>query len=348
MAKEIRLPKFGDTTEDGTVVECKVAPGEHVKSGDVLFEIETDKATVELESPSDGYVRQVLVTVGRNYNVGTPLIVLGERDEKISDEYVKSLKTKNRKDPRHKTPDTRPKEGRRQKLEGKRIPVSRFQKLTAEKMLRSKQEIPCFYLTVRADVTELVAHREKLDQTAPVKVAYNDFLIKAVAMGLEKFPIMTGQLDGDSIRLADAIGVGLAIETQDGLVAPIIKDANRKTITDIARYKSELIDKAQNNQLNPEDLEGGCITISNLGSLGIDSFIPIVVPGQCSILGVGRIKDACLPDVDSTSSPQVDKLNIRKTMILTLSVDHKVANGAYASQFLDFVKKLLESPAELK
>jgi len=340
MAKEIRLPKFGDTMEEGTVVECKVAPGDHVKSGDILFEIETDKATVELESPADGYVKQVLVTVGQNCRIGTPLIVLGERDEKISDEYVKSLKAEDRKDPRHQTPDIRPKESRRQKIEGKRITVSRFQKLTAEKMLRSKQEIPCFYLTVRADITELVAHREKLNETASIKVAYNDFLIKAVAMGLEKFPIMTGQLDGDSIRLADAIGVGLAIETQEGLVAPIIKDANRKTITEIARYKSELIDKAQNNQLNPEDLEGGCITITNLGSLGIDSFIPIVVPGQCSILGVGRIKDACLPDDNN--------LNIRKTMILTLSVDHKVANGAYAAQFLDFVKKTLENPATLK
>jgi pyruvate dehydrogenase E2 component (dihydrolipoamide acetyltransferase) len=340
MAKEIRLPKFGDTMEEGTIVECKVAPGEHVKNGDILFEIETDKATVELESPSDGYVKQVLVKIGQNYNVGTPLIVLGQRDEKISDEYVKSLKTENRKDPRHKTQDTRPKESRRQKLEGKRIPVSRFQKLTAEKMLRSKREIPCFYLTIRADITELVAYRDKLNKTASIKVAYNDFLIKAVAMGLEKFPIMTGQLDGESIRLADTIGVGLAIETQEGLVAPIIKNANSKTITEIAYYKTELIEKAQNNQLMPDDLEGGCITITNLGSLGIDSFIPIVIPGQCSILGIGRIKDACLPNDDN--------LNIRKTMILTLSVDHKVANGAYAAQFLDFIKKSLEDPVTLK
>jgi pyruvate dehydrogenase E2 component (dihydrolipoamide acetyltransferase) len=345
MAKEIRLPKFGDTMEEGTVVECKVAPGDHVKSGDVLFEIETDKATVELESPTDGFIKQVLVTVGQNYNVGTPLIVLGDKDEQVSDDFIKSLRTE---DGVRKTEDRKRKtegrkleaEGRKQKLEGKRIPISRFHKLTAEKMLRSKQEIPCFYLTVRADVTELVAHREKLDQTASVKVAYNDFLIKAVAMGLEKFPIMTGQLEGDIIRLADTIGVGLAVETQDGLVAPIIKDANRKTITEIARYKTELIDKAQNNQLNPEDLEGGCITITNLGSLGIDSFIPIVVPGQCSILGVGRIKDACVPDDDH--------LNIRKVMTLTLSVNHKVANGAYAAQFLDFVKKALEDPTKLK
>jgi pyruvate dehydrogenase E2 component (dihydrolipoamide acetyltransferase) len=345
MAKEIRLPKFGDTMEEGTVVECKAAPGSHVKSGDVLFEIETDKASVELESPADGYVKQVLVTVGQNYRVGTPLLILGEKDEQISDEYIRSLKTEDRgrkaEDRKPKTEDRKQEiEGIRQKVEGRRIPVSRFHKLTAQKMLRSKQEIPCFYLTVRADITELVAYREKLNATGLEKIAYNDFLIKAVAMGLEKFPIMTGQLDGDSIKLADSIGVGLAIETQEGLVAPIVKDANKKTIVEIARYSRQLIDKAQNNQLMPDDLEGGCITVSNLGSLGIDSFIPIVVPGQCSILGVGRIKDVCIPDDDN--------LNIRKIMTLTLSVDHKVANGAYAAQFLDFVKKTLEDPATLK
>ncbi|MGD0078321.1 MAG: dihydrolipoamide acetyltransferase family protein [Sedimentisphaerales bacterium] len=359
MAKEIRLPKFGDTMEEGTVVDCKVAPGDHVKSGDVLFEIETDKASVELESPADGYVKQVLVTVGQNYRVGTPLLILGEKDEQLSDDYLRSLKN-----PAWVSPATQKKPqsiplpvSKPVARRGKQIPVSRFHKLTAEKMLRSKQEIPCFYLTVRADITELVAYREKLNKTASVKVAYNDFLIKAVAMGLEKFPIMTGQLDGDSIRLAESIGVGLAIETQEGLVAPIVKDANKKTLVEIAHYSQQLIDKAQSNQLMPEDLEGGCITISNLGSLGIDSFIPIVVPGQCSIMGIGRIKDACVPDVDSTpdkgirgraSSPQADHLNIRKVVTLTLSVDHKVANGAYAAQFLDFVKKTLEDPAILK
>lgn len=345
MAKEIRLPKFGDTMEEGTIVECKVAPGSHIKSGDILFEIETDKATVELESPADAYVKQVLVAVGQNCRVGTPLLILGEKDEQISDEYIKSLKAEDRgrktEDRKQKTEDRKQKEEDGiQKREGKQIPISRFHKITAQKMLRSKQEIPCFYLTARTDVTELVAYRAKLNEAGPVKVAYNDFLIKAVAMGLEKFPIMTGQLEGDSIRLVDTISVGLAIETQEGLVAPIIKNANRKTIADIARYSSELINKAQNNQLMPEDLEGGCITISNLGSLGIDSFIPIVVPGQCSILGVGRIKDACVPDDDN--------LNIRKIMTLTLSVDHKVANGAYAAQFLDFIKKSLENTSIFK
>jgi pyruvate dehydrogenase E2 component (dihydrolipoamide acetyltransferase) len=217
---------------------------------------------------------------------------------------------------------------------GATIPLNRLQKITAERMLKSKQEIPCFYLTVKADVTELVSLRTKMNEAGDVKVAYNDFIIKAVAMGLEKYPIMTGQLAGDAIRLAETINIGLAISVPDGLVAPILKDVNKKGVRQIARDSQALIEKAKSNRLAPMDLEGGCITVSNLGAFGIDNFIPIVVPGQCSILGVGRITDTCVPDNGGIA--------IRKLMNMTLSVDHKVANGAYAAQFLDFARKQLE------
>jgi pyruvate dehydrogenase E2 component (dihydrolipoamide acetyltransferase) len=112
---------------------------------------------------------------------------------------------------------------------------------------------------------------------------------------------------------------------------------NRKDVKQIARDSQALIERARSNRLSPADLEGGCITVSNLGSFGIDSFIAIVVPGQCSILGIGRITDTCVPE-DS-------KILVRKLMNMTLSVDHKVTNGAYAAQFLDFVRKLLEDTA---
>jgi pyruvate dehydrogenase E2 component (dihydrolipoamide acetyltransferase) len=201
-------------------------------------------------------------------------------------------------------------------------------------MLQSKREIPCFYLTVKADVTDLVEFRTKLNQTGGVKIAYNDFIVRAVAIGMEKFPIMTGQLDGETIRLAGSIGVGLAISVPDGLVAPIIKDVNKKDVAQIANDSKALVEKARNNKLSPADLEGGCITVSNLGAFGIESFIPIVVPGQCSILGIGQITDTCVPDNGN--------IMVRKLMNMTLSVDHKVANGAYAAQFLDYVRKLME------
>ena len=120
----------------------------------------------------------------------------------------------------------------------------------------------------------------------------------------------------------------------DGLVAPIVKDVNKKDVRQIATDCQAIIERARSNKLTPTDIEGGCITVSNLGAFGIDNFIPIVVPGQCSILGIGRITDTCVPNSGN--------ILVHKLMNMTLSVDHKVANGAYAAQFLDFVRKLLE------
>jgi pyruvate dehydrogenase E2 component (dihydrolipoamide acetyltransferase) len=178
-----------------------------------------------------------------------------------------------------------------------------------------------------------------MNETGDIKVAFNDCIMKAGAIGLEKYPLMTGQLAGDAIQLADAIHVGLAISVPDGLVAPLVKDVNKKDVRQLARDSQALIERTRNDKLDLSDLEGGCITVSNLGAFGIESFIPIVVPGQCSILGVGRITDTCVPDNGN--------ILVRRLMNMTLSVDHKVTNGAYAAQFLDLVKKTLENPKEL-
>jgi pyruvate dehydrogenase E2 component (dihydrolipoamide acetyltransferase) len=403
MANEVRLPQLGQTMEEGTIVSCLVKVGDEVKKGDVIFEIETDKATLEMESPTDGFVKHILAQVDETLPVGAPLLVLGDKDEEVPQSFIDSLKgaapaepqatsaaqeaapaepakaepeqskpagkimasprakklaadlgvnltkikgtgpagkiteqdvqTASESKPAEKvkpahaavTADVKP---------GSTIPLNKLQRLTAEKMLKSKREIPCFYLTVKADVTDLVYLRDKMNQAGNVKISYNDFIVKAVAMGLEKYPIMTGQLIGETITLSEQINVGLAISVPDGLVAPILKNIPKKNIQQIASDSKALIEKARSNKLAPTDLEGGCITVSNLGAFGIDNFIPIVVPGQCSILGIGQITDTCVPDNGN--------ILIRKLMNMTLSVDHKVANGAYAAQFLDYVRKLLE------
>jgi pyruvate dehydrogenase E2 component (dihydrolipoamide acetyltransferase) len=126
---------------------------------------------------------------------------------------------------------------------------------------------------------------------------------------------------------------------EGGLVAPLIREADKKNLVETARYSGELIRKARAGKLNVDDLEGGCITVSNLGSLGVESFIPIVVPGQCSILGIGKITDTCVPSNGEIVS--------RRLMDMTLSVDHRIVNGAYAARFLDHIKKLLEDPESL-
>ncbi|MEN6578642.1 MAG: dihydrolipoamide acetyltransferase family protein [Phycisphaerales bacterium] len=410
MAKEINLPKLGQTMEEGTIVNCLVKVGDEVKRGDVLFEIETDKATLEMESPANGFVKCILAQMNQTLPVGAPLMVIGDKDEQVPQSFIAALTGgaapvaaaaaavpaapvqaaapepepsrpagKIMVSPRAKklaedlgvnlatvkgtgpagkitemdirnaaqakpaaAPAAKPTPAATTPMAqaklGSTVQLNRLQRITGERMLKSKQEIPCFYLTVRVDMTDLVAARAKINETGGVKVAFNDFIVKAVATGLEKFPLMTGQLAGNAIKLADAIHVGLAISVPDGLVAPLVKDVNKKDIRQVARDSQALIERTRADKLDLSDLEGGCITVSNLGAFGIESFIPIVVPGQCSILGVGRITDTCVPDNGN--------ILVRKLMNMTLSVDHKVANGAYAAQFLDLVKKTLENASE--
>ncbi len=405
MAKEVRLPQLGQTMEEGTIVDCLVKVGDKVSKGDVIFEVETDKATLEMECPADGFVKYILVENDETIPVGDAVIVLGDENEDVPQSFVDALKgggaaptaaapakSAEGVSPSNRGQDARDTKSaapagkvmaspRAKKLAqdlgvdiatvkgtgpagrvteddvkaaaggaaptkaatttpageaklGSTVAVNRLQKLTAERMLKSKLEIPCFYLNVQVDMTDLVTLRTQYNESGKGKVSFNDFIIRAVALGLEKFPVMTGQLAGDSIKLAEQICIGLAISVPDGLVAPLIKDANKKDVPAIAKDAQAVIDRARADKLTLEDLEGGCITVSNLGGFGIESFTPIVVPGQCSILGIGKISDTCVPDNGN--------IMVRKLMSLTLSVDHKVANGAYAAQFLDFVKKQLE------
>ena len=397
MAREVKLPQLGQTMEEGTVVNCLIKVGSEVKKGDAIFEIETDKATLEMESPADGFVKHILVETGQTLPVGAAMMILGDKDEEVPQGFTDSPKAaavaaaspavattgaepaKPAAQPMGATarPIASP---RAKKLAeelgvnlaivagtgpagkiteedvkraastkaatpaaaaaaevklGGAIPLTKKQRLTAERMVESKRGIPCFYLTVKADVTDLVELRTKLNtssvQAGQAKISYNDFIIRAVAIGLQKFPIMTGQLVGDTIKLADTINIGLAVSTPNGLVVPVVKDAHKMDLKQIVAAVKALVEKAQNEKLLLTDLEGACITVSNLGAFGIESFIPVVIPGQCSILGIGRITDTSIP-----------KKGDRKLMSMTLSVDHKVANGDYAAQFLDLVRKLLE------
>ncbi len=393
MATEVRLPQFGETMEEGTIVGCVVKVGDEVKKGDVIFEIETDKATLEMESPASGFVKHILVELEQTLPAGEALLVLGAKDEEVPQSFIDKVKAAAPpvQGPATPTPaSTEPqvekaKRGdkvlaspRAKKLAknlgvdlamvtgtgpagkiteqdikeaaggegtdvagssveiklGATIPLSRRQKVIAEQMVKSKREIPCFYLTSKVDVTELTQLKAKLDGTGDTQIAYNDFIIKAVATALAEFSLMTGQIEGNSIKLAAAVNIGLAVEAPNGLIVPVVKDADKKDVRQIAQETRRLIEKAQNGKLLAEELEGACITVSNPGALGTDTFIPIVIPGQCSGIGVGRIIEACVPDHGDTA--------VRKLMNLSISVDHKIANGDYAARFLDTVRKLLE------
>ncbi len=220
MAKEVKLPQLGETMEEGTIVGCLVKVGDEVQKGDFIFEIETDKAALQLESPAAGFVRHIPVELDQAVLVGQTLLVLGEKDEELSQDLIDSLKTKSKivelpadnpdtdefgigekkivdLSTSGETAETAIIDRSNIKL-GQTIPFSRLQKITAKKMLQSKQQKPCFYLTISVDMTDLVDFRAKCNQTNKTKISYNDIFIKAVGIGLELFPLMTGRLIDDA------------------------------------------------------------------------------------------------------------------------------------------------------
>jgi pyruvate dehydrogenase E2 component (dihydrolipoamide acetyltransferase) len=219
----------------------------------------------------------------------------------------------------------------------KKQKLSSMRRVIAENMTRSSQEAPHFYLSMEIDMTDAVALREKLK--AKTKISYNDMIIKACAMGLAEMPNVNGTWLGDGIGLRESVGVGLAVAVDDGLMVPVVRDADKKALADIAKESAELIEKTRSKKLTPDEYGNGSMTVSNLGMLGIDSFIPVINPGESVILGVGRIQGRAVV-VDGA-------VQVRRMMTVNLSCDHRVVDGAMGGEFLGRVRELLEKPEEL-
>ena len=206
-------------------------------------------------------------------------------------------------------------------------------------MLYSKLTKPCFYIESRADVTELMAVRPRLRKSLGVKVTTNAFYIRVLALAAQQYPFMTGRFDGDGIKLADAINVGFAVNAPQGLMVPVVKNACGKTLSEIAREEQLLTDKARDNQLTLEDIEGETIALSNLGVYGVDSFVGIVPPPASAIVSVGNV----VAEVVCRDGAAV----VRKMVSLSLAADHRVVDALYAARFLSFIKEKLQDPQEL-
>lgn len=220
-----------------------------------------------------------------------------------------------------------------------RIPLTRIQKLICRRMLESKRTKPCFYLEAKADVTELMAMRPKLRKTFGVRITTNAFYIHALALAAQEYPLTVGTLDGDCIKIAERLNVGFAVNAPQGLVVPVVKDADEKALPEIAREEALLTDKARDNKLTLEDIEGETIALSNLGAYGTDSFIGIVPPPTSTIISVGN--------VIHTVAPMNGEMPERKLVSLTVAADRRVVNEIYAARFLGFIKGHLQNPQEL-
>jgi pyruvate dehydrogenase E2 component (dihydrolipoamide acetyltransferase) len=232
------------------------------------------------------------------------------------------------------------------------IPLTRIQKLIGKRMSESKRSKPCFYIQSRADVTELMSLRPKLSKSLGAKITSNSFLIRSLALAARKYPLVIGTVADrgkddssaaaervTSVTIAEVINVGFAVNAPQGLVVPVIREADKKSLVEIARSEKTLTEKARSNKLTLQDMEGETIALSNLGAYGIDSFIGIVPPPASTILAVGNVVQ--------TVTARDGKPEVRKMTSMTLAADHRVIDGAYAAEFLGHITEQLENPREL-
>jgi pyruvate dehydrogenase E2 component (dihydrolipoamide acetyltransferase) len=221
----------------------------------------------------------------------------------------------------------------------KSIKLTKIQKLIGERMVESKKSKPCFYIELKADVTELMELRPKLRKSLGVKITTNAFYIRALGAAVTKYPLMVGVAAGDNIKIAESINVGFAVSAPQGLVVPVIKEADKKTLAEIAVIEKALTEKSRSNKLTLEDMEGETIALSNLGVYGVDSFMGIVPPPVSTILAVGN--------AGGTVVVREGQAAVRKKVSLNLAADRRVINEVYAAGFLGLIKKELENPRQL-
>jgi pyruvate dehydrogenase E2 component (dihydrolipoamide acetyltransferase) len=418
---EVNMPKLSDTMEEGTVIEWKKKTGDPVKKGDVLAEVESDKASFELEADAEG-VLSIVVDAGKAMPVGAVIANIGKQGEepaKPKAEPKAEAKTEQRSKPKEEVvtaaaegevegPAEAPREeperdrpaddGARIKAspiaarlaaemgvnlaqlkgsgpEGRivkedvlaaakqggtagraprqqRVParsgpeveheeLTRMQTIVARRMVESKTTVPHFYLSTEVRMDEAVRIQRQIRETVngAEKLTISDLVMRASALALLRFPGVNASWGGDHIELKRRINIGFAVAQPKGLVVPVLKDVDTKDLVQISIESRQLIERARAGKPSPQDLEGGTFSISNLGMYGITDFAAVVNMPEAAILAVGAVTDR----------PVVENGQVvpGKTMMLTLSVDHRVLYGADGAQFLAEVKRLLENPVSL-
>lgn len=215
---------------------------------------------------------------------------------------------------------------------GERIPLTPMRKIIAQRMVESKFSAPHFYITVEVDMKEAVAFRGALPNFKP---SFNDLVMRAATRAIQAFPVVNAKWLGDAIEMRSAVNLGFAVALPAGLIVPVVKDIQNKSLQDISRECKALVEKAKTGKLTPDDYQGNTFTVSNLGAFGVDHFTAIINQPDSAILAIGQIKDRAVV-IDGG-------IQVRPIMKLTLSSDHRVIDGAVAAQFMGHLKTLLET-----
>jgi pyruvate dehydrogenase E2 component (dihydrolipoamide acetyltransferase) len=415
-ATVIRMPLLSDTMKEGKIVAWHKKEGDKVKSDDVLADVETDKATMEVMPYVDGTllylgvkegeaakVNDIIAIVGKpgtdikallsnesttqNKETGSqppagdnkggqaPVATAAAKEEKQSSEderlkispLAKKIAQEKgidlqqlqgsgdggriiKRDIESFQPAQKSAAGGTQKQQqpayqpvGKEgytdHPLSQMRKIIAQRLAESKFTAPHFYLRMTVNMDQAVKSRASINEVSPVKVSFNDLIIKACALALRQHPMVNSSWMGDYIRQNQHIHVGTAVAVEDGLIVPVIKFADQKSLSQIAEEAKSLAEKARNKKLQPPEFTGNTFTVSNLGMMDIDEFTAIINPPDSCILAVGKI----------TPTPVVENGNVvvRQLLKLTLSCDHRVVDGAVGSAFLQTLKAFLENPVTM-
>ncbi|MGQ9565199.1 MAG: dihydrolipoamide acetyltransferase family protein [Candidatus Bathyarchaeales archaeon] len=375
---KIVMPRLSLTMKEGSVIKWFKKEGEPVSKGEPLVEVLSEKVTFDVESPESGVVRKILVEEGMDAPVNATLAIIAAPDEEISrvEEPSTPILEKTKETANAETePKTTERieqripaspaakrlarehgidltqikgsgpEGRiseddvRRFIEETRqslprvkevIPLTGIKKTTAERVSRSMKTAPHSVVVMEVDMANVAKMKEEK------QFSYTELLVKAVALALRKHRFLNSTLTEDEkIRVYENINVGVAVATEQGLIVPVVHNADQKAVAEIASELKELAVKAREGKLAKEDVTGGTFTITNLGMYGVDLFTPIINPPEAAILGVGRIANK--PIVEGK------EITIKPIMTLSLSYDHRIVDGAPAAQFLQEIKKILET-----
>ena len=422
MEEVVLMPRLSDTMEEGVIASWHKNVGDIVKKGEVLAEIETDKATMELESYKNGTLLHIGAQKGEKIPVNGLLCIIGEKDKVDVDAIVAATKGGGIS---QQTTDDRPQSvveskqalvtstqqpatsGQQQvtstengrvkasplakKLAAEKgidikvvcgsgdsgriikadidnyksssvqsvtlkastpvatpvysgskeegytdIPNSQIRNIIAKRLGESKFSAPHFYLTMEINMDNAMSARTQLNEISPVKISFNDMVVKAAALALRQHPAVNASWMGDKIRRYSHIHIGIAVAIEDGLIVPVIRFADQKTLPQIAAESKELAGKAKNKKLQPNEFSGNTFTISNLGMMDIDEFTAIINPPDSCIVAVGRIKEVVVRRGEGFA--------VSNVMKVTMSCDHRSVDGAIGAAFLHTFKKYLENP----
>jgi pyruvate dehydrogenase E2 component (dihydrolipoamide acetyltransferase) len=411
MAEVIRMPRMSDTMTEGTIVAWTKKVGDKVKSGDVLADVETDKATMELESYVNGTLLHIGIEAGNSVAVEQIIAIIGKEGEDISAllsgsdqksaattavseskiDEVKGLESMPLAVPSNHETNNQDINGRIlasplakkiaddkgidlhkvigsgdngriikkdvESIEASLVNVAsqstpsvvhtpegqfedvmltNMRKTIARRLAESMYSAPHFYLTSEIIMDKTMDLRKNMIEATGEKVSFNDIIIKAVALALKKHPKVNASWLGDRIRYYNYVNIGVAIAVEDGLVVPVLRNADQLGITSINKSVKDFAEKAKAKKLQPTDYEGNTFSISNLGMFGIDHFTAIINPPDACILAVGRIKE--------TVVAKNGAMQVANIMNVTLSCDHRVVDGAIGAQFLQTLRMFLEEP----